>query len=257
MPKICSVEGCSGVGRYKTLCNGHYLRLRHYGDAFDRSPIRASKPRQRIVRSQCILEGCEKPRFAKGYCANHYKHNRIYGVPVGNKTPKGVGEEFLRSNVDYDGPGCLIWPYGCDSAGYARTVIDSKGLNAARAMCELVNGPPPFPGAEASHSCGRGHEACVDPRHVTWKTHQANIHDKLVHGTAAFGEHHHKSILTASDVLVILTDPRESKIIATDYGVSRSTINNIKVGLSWSWLTRRYHPSKEAMREVHDRMKRS
>lgn len=48
-------------------------------------------------------------------------------------------------------------------------------------MCQLVKGPPPTPAHEAAHSCGRGHDACVHPKHLSWKTRSENQQDRYIH----------------------------------------------------------------------------
>jgi hypothetical protein len=56
-------------------------------------------------------------------------------------------------------------------------------LYAHRLMCQLAHGDPPTPDHIAAHSCGRGHEGCVNPNHLSWKTYSENELDKRVHGT--------------------------------------------------------------------------
>lgn len=50
-------------------------------------------------------------------------------------------------------------------------------------MCILAHGEPPSPEHVAAHSCGQGHEGCVNPGHLRWATVAENIADTLKHGT--------------------------------------------------------------------------
>jgi hypothetical protein len=76
-------------------------------------------------------------------------------------------------------------------------------------MCELVNGPPPL-GALAAHSCGRGHDGCVDPRHLRWATYK----------------------LTAEQVAEIrsLRGKKTQRQIAEEYGISVGHVCSLQTG---------------------------
>lgn len=108
---------------------------------------------------------------------------------------------------------------------------------AARFVCEQRHGPPPTPRHEAAHSCGKGHEGCVNGSHLSWKLPVDNHADMVVHGTAPIGERHPASRLKAVDVAAI----RASKGVlqqelADRYGVSRQHIGNIKAARKWRHL---------------------
>lgn len=49
-----------------------------------------------------------------------------------------------------------------------------KQHNACRVMCEVIHGPPPFEGAEASHLCD-DNWLCISPDHLVWETKQENL----------------------------------------------------------------------------------
>jgi hypothetical protein len=96
---------------------------------------------------------------------------------------KGKGIAFLREHVsDPDGE-CVIWPMSRNSNGYGMFGFEGKVYWTHRYMCELVNGPPPTPEHEAAHSCGRGKDGCIHPKHLSWKTKSGNMLDAVRHGT--------------------------------------------------------------------------
>jgi hypothetical protein len=96
---------------------------------------------------------------------------------------KRPGLKFILDHRDYDGDECVVWPFSCCTPGYG-TFMAHKVLHLAhRYMCQLVNGDPPSPDHEAAHSCGRGHEGCVHPKHLSWKTQSGNQLDRREHGT--------------------------------------------------------------------------
>lgn len=108
---------------------------------------------------------------------------------------RGAGQavKFLRDNVSYQGDACLPWPFSRDGGvGRGRVGYLGKLYWAHRLMCEFAHGPAPTPKHQAAHSCGKGHEGCVNPRHLSWKTVSENLLDRREHGTAVgspYGQH--------------------------------------------------------------------
>lgn len=95
----------------------------------------------------------------------------------------GKGIAFLRSLVGHHGDECVPWPFSKNHKGYGLLGVDGKTCKANRIMCELEHGPPPTPKHQATHSCGNGHEGCVNPLHLEWKTNRDNQLDRFDHGT--------------------------------------------------------------------------
>src|SRR5215471_14726746 len=91
--------------------------------------------------------------------------------------------EWIQERVGHAGDDCLQWPFSRSSSGYGILFHEGKVVYAHRTMCELANGKPPTPKHHASHSCGRGHLGCVNPRHLEWKTAAENQQDRRKHGT--------------------------------------------------------------------------
>ncbi|MBZ9659741.1 hypothetical protein LB523_11865 [Mesorhizobium sp. ESP-6-4] len=138
----------------------------------------------------------------------------------------------------YDGDNCLIWPYSRGADGYGNLNYDGKVKIVSRLVCELVNGEPPTPEHEAAHSCGKGHEGCVAPNHLSWKTAKENALDKICHGTMPRGETHPASKLSESQVVEIrgLSKTKSHSEIARVYGVDRKTVSLIISRKNWGWL---------------------
>ena len=122
---------------------------------------------------------------------------------------------------------CIRWPYALNG-NRAAIRFNGKAALVSRIVCERVNGPPPSPYHEAAHSCGNGHEACINPDHLRWATSTENHADMLEHGTRQRGETHHASILTEVDVIQI-RDIRGwmHKDIALLYGLTRKHVTKI------------------------------
>lgn len=137
----------------------------------------------------CIYEGCGKQPHSRGLCSKHYALAREFDLldELPRQRAAGAGEpsKFILAHVDYKGTDCLPWPFGRTRRGYGQLAHEGKQWRAHRLMCVLAHGQPPFEKAEATHSCHNGHEGCVNPNHLRWKTHQENIAE-----SAALGRTH-------------------------------------------------------------------
>jgi hypothetical protein len=92
---------------------------------------------------------------------------------------------WLEAHVGYQGEECLRWPFAWDPRiGRGRCYFRGRMWWAHRVMCVLAKGEPPTPKHEAAHECGKGHEGCVNPKHLSWKTRRENALDMRKHGTA-------------------------------------------------------------------------
>lgn len=186
----------------------------------------------------CLV--CCKPHYAKGFCRSHHYRFLKHGDPLAGRTSPG---ELLRWFHDvalsHTGDECLTWPFGNDGWGYGRLRIDGRDVKAHRYICELVHGAPPTPDHEAAHSCGKGHEGCIAPGHLDWKTHKENIADKLIHGTHSRGERSVRAKITndeAREILALKGVEPQSRL-AKRFGVAPQTVSKIQCGKSWPWLS--------------------
>lgn len=188
----------------------------------------------------CSVENCNKPHSAYGYCKTHGPRWLKYGDPTFRK--KAANGELLRwieeVALAYESDECLRWPFSVDRKGYGSVVLDGLRHVASRVVCERAYGAPPTPSHEAAHSCGNGHEGCVNKRHLSWKTRTENQADKIVHGTTNRGERCGTSKLTEPQVLEIrrLAGWLSHRGIAMQFGVTRQTISKIISGDRWGWL---------------------
>jgi hypothetical protein len=188
----------------------------------------------------CSVEECGSPVRCQGLCNAHYLRLRKHGdtsVVIKRSTPRGQPLRFLES-VPLKGLGCLTWPFGRDARGIAKINHCGSMKNAARVMCEHAYGSPPQDNAEAAHSCGKAHEACIAPWHLRWATPTENQADRLLHGTDGRGERNASARLSESDVAEIrrLTKSSKHKEIAARFGVTRQTVGDIANNRRWGWM---------------------
>lgn len=161
-------------------------------------------------------------------------------------TRPGKGMVWIQANVSHDGDACLLWPFFRDKNGYGRVGRNNKILWAHRVMCELAHGAAPTTKHEASHSCGHGHEGCVNPRHICWKTRAENQRERYIHNPPAGpGNGPKRFKLTAAQVAEIraLRPTMKVKDLAARYGVDTSNIRQIVNGITWKTDNRRFGAS--------------
>jgi hypothetical protein len=176
----------------------------------------------------------------------HYCRWKRHGDPLYRKrAPNGELLRYIEEVVlPYRGADCLRWPFGTikprEGREYAGTVtIGSEHVLVTRYVCEKVHGPAPTADHEAAHSCGKGHEACVNPGHIIWKTPSANQADRIEHGTHDRGERSFWAKLTEVEARLIQKNPNgeTQKVLAARYGTCRSNISMIQSRKRWGWLS--------------------
>lgn len=208
---------------------------------------------KRSIQTKCTMSGCAGPVLGRGYCRKHYLRWYKYGDPTVRKSPRGEALEWLERNKNFDGEGCLTWPFSRRANGIGYAHIAGKTLNAHRAMCILAHGNPPSLKHGAAHFCGKAHEGCVNPKHLRWATQKENLADRLIHGTDGRGEKNSSARLNEAAIHEIRKVGRSmpQPKVAAKFGVSRSHVGEILSGKSWGWLPlarSALHPSDEEVK---------
>lgn len=227
--KTCSIEGCGKPAKGRGWCASHWWRWKNHGDPEALKP-KVDKP------EFCSVEGCSNPpNGKKGMCNAHYLRQYRHGDPnTLLRSANGSVEQWVQQHLEYDGDGCLTWPFATGRDGRGR-INNPDYPQAHRYICFLVNGPPPSDIHEAAHNCGKGHEGCVHPKHLRWATPVENAADRVLHGTQSSGETHHSAKLTQEQVDQIrewgpLLTQRE---LGEYFGVNGETVGDILRGVTW------------------------
>jgi hypothetical protein len=144
---------------------------------------------------------------------------------------KSACQKWLDDHVGYEGDDCLIWPFS-GTRGYGHFKCNGERFYAHRYMCTLIHGGPPSDKHQASHSCGRGHEKCVSPRHISWKTQSENQLDRRSHGTMKRNGHGWAGKLTMAQAEEIrrLASEKTQDELAEMFDTSRGNIQFILNG---------------------------
>lgn len=187
--------------------------------------------------NSCAVAGCNEPTAGLGYCNKHYIRFKKHGDPLKfiiPKSPNGEPLKFLLESLSTDTDDCIHWPYAKVPSGVGRLLYNGKLSIASRVVCELAHGKPPTPKHEAAHLCGKGHEGCINHKHLRWKTKLENEADKIAHGTLLAGEKHNCVKLTVEQVREIRTlSHLPASKVAPRYDVSIQAIYDIRHGRTW------------------------
>lgn len=191
----------------------------------------------------CSIDGCGKiGRTRKGLCSKHYERQRVYGTTDGSGTVRHNGldiTQWMLDHATYSGDSCLRWPFAYYRNGYGSVYdFDGRHTVASRLMCRIVHGDPPDDNWDCAHTCGKGHEGCVNPNHLLWKTRADNHADKLEHGTHDRGEKSINSKLNEEQVRYIrsMRGKCSQLELAEAFGVSFQNVSDIQLGNRWKWL---------------------
>lgn len=154
-------------------------------------------------------------------------------VAAGHHAPnrgKGRAIKFVRDHVNYQGDDCVLWPFALMPNGYGHFGFEGEMHYPHRYICELAHGAPPTTKHQAAHSCHN--RACINPRHLSWKTLSGNMLDKRENGTQAIGRVYK---LTTEEVAEIreLVLTMSVPAVAAKFGVCESTIRHIRAGRTW------------------------
>lgn len=150
------------------------------------------------------------------------------------KTPTMLDakEKFLDLVSPEPNSGCWLWLGGTFADGYGCFCIGKEfdRWRAHRASVRLFVGE--FDEELCVlHKCDNKH--CVNPGHLFLGTHTDNSNDKVRKRRHKFGERHSLAKIKESQVGIIRADRRSNKSIAKDYGVSDTTIAQIKRRETW------------------------
>lgn len=144
-------------------------------------------------------------------------------------------ERFDSQYIPVTETGCWLWVGACSSRGYGTIKDHYKTRLAHRVSYEIHNG-------QLDDKCFICHKcdipSCVNPNHLYAGNHITNVADKVSRNRQASG----RDVavprkLSEQDVLEIYNSDCSYSRLEKKYGVSKTTISEIKTGRKWSWLT--------------------
>jgi len=156
-------------------------------------------------------------------------------------------EERYWAKVDKGGPDeCWPWNASRDLHGYGWFRLDVKTMvQSHRYGLTLKLGREIREGYQSCHTCNN--PPCCNPKHLYEGTPKENTQDSIRAGTFSpppgsntRGAEHPSARLTEPEVLDIYRrawQGEEQMALAQEYGVVHHTINQIKLGKTWAFLT--------------------
>lgn len=186
----------------------------------------------------CEVDGCDSKVIAKGLCSKHYQRMKRTGDTSDPAAFKSEKISFLEG-LPRDKDECIIWPFSPASSGrYGALLIGKVQSTAHRMSLRIHKGEPPTDKHVAAHDPVRCTSSlCVNPNHLRWATSSENSNDQKIAGTIARGVKVSSTNMSEGDVIDVYKSSLGRKTLADMYGVSTSTIDRIKNGKCWSWLT--------------------
>ena len=120
------------------------------------------------------------------------------------------------------------------SHGYLTVSLSKEGRPTKYCIHHLVL--ITFRGSKPGHDCCHNDGNPLNNRllNLRWDTTSGNMGDKKLHGTHQCGERIHQSKLTEDDIRAIRADSRFERIVAKDYGVTKSNIGCIRRRKTWA-----------------------
>jgi len=190
-----------------------------------------------MTERKCSVDGCDRKHYGRGFCAMHHARWKRHGDPFfTTRAGRGEPERWLREHIaSAVVDKCIIWPFCKCKKGYgivASSVHESG--RASRLSLVIFTGRNPKGFVAAHGPCHN--RLCVNPHHLSWKTHKGNAEDRIRDGTEIFGEQRYLSKLTADQVLLIREDTRPQRVIAREFGVSPTTIHGIRSRQTWKHI---------------------
>lgn len=177
----------------------------------------------------------------RAFVSSNREQRKLY-APKGADPTSGehLRKRLLRGVGEINEHGCWLWGR-TTSAGYGTLTVAHKTVRAHRLAFALANDRNERELDEICHDCpGGDNPLCINPAHLFEGTHGDNVRDavrkgRLVppSGPRLHGEENPAAKLTSAQVNAIresLAMKRSQRDIASDYGVSQSTISNIAGG---------------------------
>lgn len=137
-------------------------------------------------------------------------------------------ERFEAKFVKTDG--CWEWQASFGSQGYGHFWFEGRPRPANQVSYVLYVGPI-LNGLHVLHHCDN--RKCVRPDHLFLGTNRENVDDKVSKSRQLKGEALKTSKLTEDQVRQIKCDKRSQRVIGKTFGVSHTTVGQIKSGLIW------------------------
>lgn len=191
-------------------------------------------------KNLCIVDGCNRKKFSRGFCASHYqrfRQGKEVNVPIQIQNHGLSKLERFELRVEKT-DNCWLWTASRNNKGYGQFNYDgTRPIPAHRAAWMIYKGEIPD-GMCILHKCDV--PLCVNPDHLFLGTQIENIADMHSKGRAKqghlYGPDHKAAKLDAEKVKEIRASSKSDAELAEIYGVSRPTIWAVVKGKTWKHI---------------------
>jgi len=139
--------------------------------------------------------------------------------------------EFIQNKK-----GCWLWR-AAKNQRYPSVGFQGKTWKVHRLFYEKFIGKIPK-GLYVCHKCDN--TTCVNPLHLFLGTQKDNMADMVSKGradtTKKRGKNNGRAVLNETQVLAIRASKKRNVVLAKMFGVTDTTIRNIKLKKIWGWL---------------------
>lgn len=124
-----------------------------------------------------------------------------------------------------------------------------KSIGLHRLVLLAYVGLPPTNQHECRHLDGNPHNNHIN--NLTWGTKKENKQDQFVHGTGNRGEKCLSSKLTEDQVKEIFQSTERTCDLMTKFGINRTSVVNIRLGISWKHVTDKLYNSPSNLKNIN------
>lgn len=155
-------------------------------------------------------------------------------IGVIDKIRRNLQSTIFHQSIPEPNSGCWIWEGATSHSGYGRISVAGEAQNAHRISYFCFSEDPGE--LHVLHKCDI--RLCVNPDHLFVGTHLDNMRDRDMKGRRAktAGSLNPRAILSERDVLAIRSSRDTQELLASRFGVARSTINAIKTRKIWAHI---------------------
>lgn len=205
-----------------------------------------------MIERTCVVPGCERKFYARGWCRRHYNQAWVAGEHVTRPRelvpPTATLDERLRHHGwTVTSSGCWEWAGARDNrqGGYGTLAVGTgRPMVASRAAHLAWVGPIPE-GEVVCHECDN--PPCINPDHLFLGDRAANNADMATKKRSANGQRKSNHKLSDPEVAEIRArygaGGISQKALAAEYGVCQQLVSSIVRGAKRAEPTHPVHAS--------------
>lgn len=165
--------------------------------------------------------------------------------------PFSIDRVLARVEMDPFG-GCWLWTGHISESGYANARFDGRRVTVSRRVLETKVGHRLAADRFACHTCNV--RCCVNPDHLYEGDALTNAADAVRAGSYEIRKRKpNRAVLDATQVAQIFLSADMEKQLASDFGVSVTTVRDIKMQKRWAEVTKTLGPPRGRLRMGRER----